>query len=117
VFHRRDPAPGIFGLHVLYELRSSFGRTIFSSLTAFRPGHLYKFRKRCESTPTNIFLLARNKSIGVVLCCGVNVWREVVMAHPEITPSNRKSEWSWHELVVWCLVLVAVVAAAIWWVG
>jgi hypothetical protein len=73
VFHRRDPAPRIFGLHVLYELRSSFGGTIFSALTAFRPGHLYKFRERCESTPTNIFLLARNKSIGVVLCCGVNV--------------------------------------------
>jgi hypothetical protein len=68
VFHRRDPAPRIFGLHALYELRSSFGGTIFSSLTAFRPGHLYKFRERCESTPTNIFLLARNKSIGVVLC-------------------------------------------------
>jgi len=39
------------------------------------------------------------------------------MTHPELTPNNRKSEWSWRELVVWCLVLVAIVAAAIWLVG
>ena len=48
---------------------------------------------------------------------GVHDWRSVIMTNPEQTPKERKSEWSWHGLVVWCLVLVAIVAAAIWWVG
>jgi hypothetical protein len=31
-------------------------------------------------------------------------------------PNSRQSEWGWSALVTWCIVLVAIVGAAILWV-
>jgi hypothetical protein len=41
--------------------------------------------------------------------------RDVMSAvsDPELTADSRQSEWGWPALVVWCLVLVAIVTAAI----